>query len=108
MVGVGMAVAILMDATVIRALLVPAMMRLMGRVNWWAPGPLARLYGKYGIRENPVADPPKPLVISLTRRETERHSTGTASRDAFRDGPRPADTHTTARDVPLEAPWPRG
>jgi RND superfamily putative drug exporter len=51
MVGVGMAIAIAMDATVVRALLVPAAMRLMGRANWWAPGPLARLYGKYGIRE---------------------------------------------------------
>ncbi|CNE20949.1 transporter [Mycobacterium tuberculosis] len=108
MVGVGMAVAILMDATVIRALLVPAMMRLMGRVNWWAPGPLARFYRRYGIREAPATNPRKPLVVSLTRRETERHSTGTTSRDAYRDGPRPADTHTTSRDVPLEAPWPRG
>ncbi len=107
MVGVGMAVAILMDATVVRALLVPAMMRLMGRVNWWAPGPLARLYRRYGIREVPAANPRKPLVVSLTRRETERHSTGTTARDAYRDGPCPADPHTTSRDVPLEAPWPR-
>ncbi|MEU5988479.1 MMPL family transporter [Spirillospora sp. NPDC047418] len=104
MVGVGMAVAILMDATIIRGLLVPAMMRLMGRANWWAPGPLARLYRRYGIRETPATNTRKPLVISLTRRETERHSTGTTSRDAYRDGPRPVDIHTTSRDVPLEAP----
>ncbi|SNS81731.1 putative drug exporter of the RND superfamily [Actinomadura meyerae] len=51
MTGLGMAIAIAMDATIVRALLVPAAMRLMGRANWWAPGPLARLYGKYGIRE---------------------------------------------------------
>ncbi|NKZ07015.1 MMPL family transporter [Actinomadura latina] len=107
MVGVGMAVAILMDATIVRALLVPAMMRLMGRVNWWAPGPLARLYGRYGIREVPATNPPKPLVVPLTHRETERHSTGSTARDAYRDGPCPADPHTTTRDVPLEAPWPR-
>ncbi|MFB4310504.1 MMPL family transporter [Actinomadura sp. GTD37] len=108
MVGVGMAVAILMDATVVRALLVPAMMRLMGRANWWAPGPLARLYRRYGISEVPAADPRKPLVVPVTPRETERHSTGTTSRDAYRDGSRPADPKTPSRDVPLEAPWPRG
>ncbi|WP_026401281.1 MMPL family transporter [Actinomadura rifamycini] len=51
MTGVGMVVAIIVDATVVRALLVPATMRLLGRANWWAPGPLARFYGRYGIRE---------------------------------------------------------
>ncbi|SNS81556.1 putative drug exporter of the RND superfamily [Actinomadura meyerae] len=65
MVGVGMAVAVLLDATIVRALLVPAAMRLMGRANWWAPGPLARLYGRYGIREAPVTNPRKPLVVPL-------------------------------------------
>ncbi|MBO2459140.1 MMPL family transporter [Actinomadura violacea] len=59
MTGVGMAVAILVDATVVRALLVPAAMRLLGRANWWAPGPLARLYGRYGIREGGAAAPPR-------------------------------------------------
>ena len=42
MLGVGMLVAVLLDATIVRALLVPATMRLLGRLNWWAPGPLAR------------------------------------------------------------------
>ncbi|MFB4297129.1 MMPL family transporter [Actinomadura sp. NTSP31] len=59
MTGVGMAIAILVDATVVRALLVPATMRLLGRANWWAPGPLARLYGRYGIREGDSAAPPR-------------------------------------------------
>ncbi|MBW8481298.1 MMPL family transporter [Actinomadura parmotrematis] len=59
MVGVGMVIAILVDATVVRALLVPATMRLLGRANWWAPGPLARLYRRFGIREEgaPAARP---------------------------------------------------
>ena len=35
--GVGLAIAVLMDATIVRALLVPAFMRLAGRLNWWAP-----------------------------------------------------------------------
>jgi uncharacterized membrane protein YdfJ with MMPL/SSD domain len=41
--GVGMIVSLIIDATVIRVLLVPAVMRLLGRANWWAPAPLARL-----------------------------------------------------------------
>ena len=36
--GVGLGVAIAMDASIIRALIVPALMRLMGNLNWWAPG----------------------------------------------------------------------
>jgi RND superfamily putative drug exporter len=47
--GVGMALAVLIDATIIRALLVPASMRLLGRWNWWAPGPLARLTARLGF-----------------------------------------------------------
>jgi RND superfamily putative drug exporter len=49
--GVGMIVALIVDATLVRILLVPATMRLLGRANWWAPRPLRRLYGRYGIRE---------------------------------------------------------
>ena len=49
--GVGMIVALVVDAAVVRVLLVPATMRLLGRANWWAPRPLRRLYARYGIRE---------------------------------------------------------
>ncbi len=59
LIGVGMVVAILVDATLVRALLVPATMRLLGRWNWWAPGPLARFYRRYGISE---AEPVELLV----------------------------------------------
>ena len=52
MIGVGMIIAILVDATVVRALLVPATMRLLGRWNWWAPAPLARFWERHGIRED--------------------------------------------------------
>jgi RND superfamily putative drug exporter len=51
--GVGTALAILVDATLIRALLVPAFMRLAGRANWWAPAPLRRLHARVGLREAP-------------------------------------------------------
>jgi RND superfamily putative drug exporter len=47
--GIGMGIAVVMDATVVRALLVPATMRLLGRWNWWAPGPLKRLRRRAGL-----------------------------------------------------------
>jgi RND superfamily putative drug exporter len=49
--GVGMIVALIVDASIVRVLLVPATMRLLGRANWWAPRPLRRLYARYGISE---------------------------------------------------------
>jgi len=61
-IGVGMIVAIIVDATLVRALLVPATMRLLGRWNWWAPGLLGRLYARYGIREEPPVAEPRELV----------------------------------------------
>lgn len=48
--GLGTALAIVTDALIIRGLLVPAFMRLAGRANWWAPGPLRRLYQRVGLR----------------------------------------------------------
>lgn len=52
MIGVGMIIAITVDVVIIRTLLVPAAMQVMGNANWWSPGPLARLYRSYGIRES--------------------------------------------------------
>ena len=49
--GLGVTVAILLDATVVRAFLVPAFMRIAGKANWWAPGPLKRLHARVGLRE---------------------------------------------------------
>ncbi len=53
MIGVGLVIAIALDATIVRALLVPATMRLLGRANWWAPAPLARWWKSHGFREEP-------------------------------------------------------
>jgi len=53
--GVGLAVAILLDAFVIRIFLVPAAMKLMGEWNWWAPAPLRRLHDRIGLHEPPAA-----------------------------------------------------
>jgi uncharacterized membrane protein YdfJ with MMPL/SSD domain len=55
--GVGTALAVLIDASIIRALLVPALMELLGKWNWWAPAPLRRLHERWGIRETGPASP---------------------------------------------------
>jgi RND superfamily putative drug exporter len=50
-IAIGMAVGVMIDATVVRALLVPALMRLFGAWNWWAPAPLRRLQLRFGFSE---------------------------------------------------------
>jgi uncharacterized membrane protein YdfJ with MMPL/SSD domain len=65
--GVGMAVAVIVDVTIVRTLLVPATMALMGRWNWWAPAPLRRLHRRFGIHEAPVATSPEPEARVLER-----------------------------------------
>ncbi len=64
MLGVGMLVALLIDATVVRALLVPATMKLLGRWNWWAPRPMQRWWERYGFREAESAVTPSPVAAS--------------------------------------------
>jgi RND superfamily putative drug exporter len=69
MVGIGMLVALLIDATVVRALLVPATMKLLGSWNWWAPAPMARWWERHGISETgPRAEQsPDDRIPALTR-----------------------------------------
>jgi uncharacterized membrane protein YdfJ with MMPL/SSD domain len=50
-IAVGEAAAVIVDTTIVRALLVPALMRLFGAWNWWAPGPLRRLHARYGFAD---------------------------------------------------------
>jgi uncharacterized membrane protein YdfJ with MMPL/SSD domain/pSer/pThr/pTyr-binding forkhead associated (FHA) protein len=61
--GVGMALAIAIDATVVRALLVPATMRLMGHWNWWAPGPLIKVWEKIGLGDLEGHGEPAPRPV---------------------------------------------
>jgi RND superfamily putative drug exporter len=63
--GIGLTLAVLMDAFLIRGTLVPAFMRLAGEWNWWAPGPLRRLHDRIGISEHVDLDdgPPGPRVL---------------------------------------------
>jgi trehalose monomycolate/heme transporter len=60
--GVGMIVALIVDATIVRVLLVPATMRLLGKVNWYAPRPLRRLYARYGIADSEGQPEPQPTL----------------------------------------------
>ncbi len=72
LIGVGMAVAIVVDATLVRAVLVPALLRLLGHAAWWAPGPLRRWQERSGWGEIPTAEdlqgdgtpPERPLVLT--------------------------------------------
>jgi len=52
--GVGTALAVLIDASIVRALLVPSLMELLGKWNWWAPAPLRRLHERFGVSEASV------------------------------------------------------
>ena len=71
MIGVGMIVALIVDATVIRMLLVPATMKLLGDFAWWAPAPLRRLYDRIGLNEGdevlpaeiPALPMPEPVLV---------------------------------------------
>ena len=58
--GVGLAIAVIIDATLVRTLLVPATMKLLGEKNWWAPEPLRRFHARYGLREAPSIPMPDP------------------------------------------------
>jgi RND superfamily putative drug exporter len=55
MLGFGLALAVVVDATIVRTLLVPATMKLLGDWNWWAPAPLRRFQERFGLREAPAA-----------------------------------------------------
>jgi RND superfamily putative drug exporter len=56
--GLGLTLAVLADATLVRMALLPAFMHVMGRWNWWAPPPLARLHERFGLSEGPPERPP--------------------------------------------------
>jgi len=68
--GVGLTLAVLLDAFVIRGTLVPALMRLAGRWNWWAPAPLRRFYDRYGIHHG-SSEPADEAVVGVASATTE-------------------------------------
>ncbi|MGE5697747.1 MAG: MMPL family transporter [Candidatus Sericytochromatia bacterium] len=80
MFGIGLTLAVLVDATLVRMALVPAFMQVMGRWNWWAPAPLAWLHGRIGLHDEP---PRKEAAVS-SRVDPDRE--GGARSDAVGSG----------------------
>ncbi|MEX3648939.1 MMPL family transporter, partial [Mycolicibacterium porcinum] len=78
MFGLGLTIAVLVDATLVRMVLVPAFMHLMGQWNWWAPAPLARLHKRFGISESgpAEADPGEPGDVPPCDDKRERAGAG--------------------------------
>ncbi|MFV5992516.1 MMPL family transporter [Streptomyces sp. NPDC056231] len=75
MLGLGIALAVLMDAMVVRSLLVPSVMKLMGRVTWWAPAPLRAFHQRFGLSEGGSA--PAPVEeVSAAAPDRDRISAG--------------------------------
>ena len=66
-IGIGLAIAVALDATIVRSLVVPAVMRLLGDLNWWAPKPLARLYHRIGIGDMAV----EPRLVPASNGATD-------------------------------------
>jgi RND superfamily putative drug exporter len=56
-IGIGLAIAVAVDATIVRILIVPSVMRILGRANWWAPRPLAWFHHRIGAGESRTAGP---------------------------------------------------
>ncbi|HEY4851788.1 MAG TPA: MMPL family transporter [Streptosporangiaceae bacterium] len=65
-IGLGLAVAVLIDATLVRMVLVPAVMELLGKANWWLPAPLARILPKASLSED---EPPAEVRVRVTASE---------------------------------------
>ena len=68
--GLALAIAVAVDATIVRCLLVPATMTLLGDANWWAPPALRRFHRKFGITESPStvteAAPANPAIPAIS------------------------------------------
>jgi putative drug exporter of the RND superfamily len=75
MFGIGLTLAVLVDATLVRMVLVPAFMHVLGRWSWWAPKPLARLHERFGISESAVLREP-PVA---TAKHAKDHTTASVT-----------------------------
>ncbi|MHC0430233.1 MMPL family transporter [Streptomyces sp. O3] len=87
-IGLGMALAILMDATLIRGGLLPALMKLFGPANWWAPGPLKRFHDRFGLSESEPA--PAASATAGATTSTAGATGGQGSPDARDDADAPS------------------
>jgi putative drug exporter of the RND superfamily len=64
MFGLGLTLAVLVDATLVRMVLLPAFMHVLGRWNWWAPKPLVWLHDRIGLREGDMASAPTKIPVA--------------------------------------------
>ena len=93
--GLGAGFAVIIDATLVRAILVPACQQILGRAAWYAPAPLRRLQTRIGLTEAPgrlIAAPPAPLTWAVSRalarlRSGRRRAAAGASRRHHAAGP---------------------
>ncbi|NEA85844.1 MMPL family transporter [Streptomyces sp. SID14436] len=92
MLGLGIALAVLMDAMIVRSLLVPSVMRLTGRATWWAPGPLRRFHTRFGLSEGESA----PTQAGPATTATTAATTATTGGGAEDGQGEHADTDTDA------------
>ncbi len=74
--GVGAALAVAIDATVVRALLMPALIGRLGERTWWAPGPVRRLHDRIGLREGPGLDRSEGADLNAGRDPGEEAAPG--------------------------------
>jgi putative drug exporter of the RND superfamily len=107
MFGIGTALAIIIDATVIRGVVVPAFLRVAGELNWWAPPPLKWLHSRIGVSEAPAETefpPPTPQQDEETLRLTPMRA---PEPDTVRHPiPTPQQDEETQRLTPTRAPEP--
>jgi putative drug exporter of the RND superfamily len=105
--GLGLTLAVLMDAFLIRGTLVPAFMRLAGDWNWWAPRPLRRLHDRWGLSEHvdldteaPAAEAPAADTLDVDHLDSPESGPDPAPQPAFADGGRDPGAMTGDRNGP--------
>jgi RND superfamily putative drug exporter len=81
MLGLGIALAVVMDAMIVRSLLVPAVMKLTGKATWWAPGPLRRFHERFGLSEG-GENPPRGAGNGATSHDVPADENGEGMADA--------------------------
>ncbi|MCX5333949.1 MULTISPECIES: MMPL family transporter [unclassified Streptomyces] len=82
MLGLGIALAVVMDAMIVRSLLVPAVMKLTGRATWWAPGPLRRFHDRFGLSEAEEERPDRGAGNGATSHDVPADENGDGMADA--------------------------
>ena len=104
MFGIGTALAIVIDATVIRGVVVPAFLRLAGELNWWAPPPLRWLHARIGFSEGPAEAEPSPPIPQHDEETVRLTPTRTVEPDTVKLARPRLPDEETVRLTPRRAP----